>query len=374
MYENSYEKLKWGEILFYLFFLLMNTATSLGLNSGHRAYQFIFMLSLFLVLAKIALTEYTKWEYIRILLLCILFGSAFLVNGEKTLLLTVLAIIGCKGIDLWKLLKAVLLCRVSVMGITVVLAWLEIIPNISHNLPKAGKRYLIYSYGYVHPNSFYANLLVIAVLLVVLVYRSMRFYQIAVLTGIMYGAYKLTMCRTGWMLWLLMIVILLCNKLLDKLGYRNQLYRLFPWLVPGLAALSFVCILLYRMGASPAYVLDGILTGRIRLMTEAFFAAPFHLLGVAKGTSLSMMDNCYVNLYVRYGILIFLLIMVAAVKLFQRLLKEENYAVILGLGVLAVYGFMEQFPLNVAWNPLLLYAGCLLFASENQIAAKGDLK
>ena len=140
-----------------------------------------------------AVTDFTWREILVMAVLTLLFGVNFLRTGEKTLILTVMAIFGAKNVNLDKAMKYALWEKAVLTVGTLTLAATGVIENEMVTLPKNGEWVEIPCYGYYQPNMAFANIFVI-LLLAMLVYRDkMKWYGYLIGTGIMYGAYKVFM-------------------------------------------------------------------------------------------------------------------------------------------------------------------------------------
>ena len=92
------KKLSNYQEVFYLLFLLpMTGMSSMGL--------YVFAVATLFLLLKMAVTDFTWREILVMAVLTLLFGVNFLRNGEKTLILTVMAIFGAKNVNLDKAMK-----------------------------------------------------------------------------------------------------------------------------------------------------------------------------------------------------------------------------------------------------------------------------
>ena len=85
---------KYQEIFYWVFILLMTGMTSAGLNSEDRIYKIVFAVATLFLLLKLAVTDLTLREILVMAALTALIGANFLRNGEKTLILTAMAIFG----------------------------------------------------------------------------------------------------------------------------------------------------------------------------------------------------------------------------------------------------------------------------------------
>lgn len=171
MLELRKKLANYQEIFYMLFLLPMTGMTSMGLNSEDRIYLYVFAVATLFLLLKMAVTDFT-WQEIAIMaVLTLLFGVNFFRNGEKTLILTVMAIFGAKNVNLDKVMKYALWEKAVLTVGTLTLAATGVIENEMAWLPKNGTYMAIPCYGYYQPNMAFANIFVV-LLLAVAVYQD----------------------------------------------------------------------------------------------------------------------------------------------------------------------------------------------------------
>ena len=73
------------------------------------------------------------------------------------------------------------------------------------------------------------------------------------------------------------------------------------------------------------------------------------------------LDNSYMTLLIRYGIVVYLLFTVCFLLLLWRLYRLERYRLILILSVYAVYGIMENNVYMITHNIFLITMGIFLY-------------
>lgn len=127
---------RYQEILYLLFLLPMTGMVSMGLNSEDRIYLYVFAAATLFLVLKMAVTDYNLREFVVIAVLTLVFGAIFLRNGEKTLLLTLMAIFGAKNVNLDKALKYALWEKAIFTVGTLTLAATGVIENEYVWLPK----------------------------------------------------------------------------------------------------------------------------------------------------------------------------------------------------------------------------------------------
>ncbi len=351
------------EIFYMLFLLPMTGMTSMGLNSEDRIYLYVFAVATLFLLLKMAVTDFTWKEIVIMGVLTILFGVNFLRNGEKTLILTVMAIFGAKNVNLDKVMKYALWEKAVLTVGTLTLAATGVIENEMVWLPKNEEWIEIPCYGYYQPNMAFANILVV-LLLAILVYREkIKWYGYVVGTIILYGAYKLFLCRTGILIWLLLCLIILGYRVLKYFHWEKGYFYLVMILPILLAVFTLILPLLAQQNPELYAWINNIFTGRIEHIKQGYGQLGNCLLGHIPQEPF---DSMYFTILYNYGWILFLLCLVAYIVGMWYCIKRDQDYIVIGLGIMAVYGFMELLPMSVLWILALLYLARILFQGKNR--------
>ena len=98
------------------------------------------------------------------------------------------------------------------------------------------------------------------------------------------------------------------------------------------------------------------------------FGKKLYLVSTEKSVLLSIkayiLDNCYFNLLIKYGAIIFLIIFLITRKMFERLYNYKKFSLIIIFLILLVYGLMENSIFKITYTPFLLYFGNVLYSKK----------
>lgn len=349
---------EYQEIYFMIFILAMTGMTSAGLNSEDRIYMMIFIAATVVLLLKMAVTDFTLREILVMALFTVLLGIIFLRSGEKTLILTAMGIFGAKNVSLDKVFKYALWLKTALTVGTLTLAAVGVIENVALDLPKNGERYTVYCYGYYTPNMAFANIYVLLLLAILVYGDKLKWYAYVIGTAIMLAAYKVLICRTGLIVWGVTCLMVLGYRLTRRLKWEKIYMALFTAVPVVLAALTLVLPMWARKNEDVRSTLNYYLTGRF-IHINRFYDEIWHLT-LGSGTR-EPFDSIYFTVLYNYGWVVFVLCLLAYCVGMWYCNKENKFYGTIGLGVMAVYGFMELLPLSVLWNLPLLYLALVLF-------------
>lgn len=352
---------EYQEIYYLIFILAMTGLTSAGINSGYKIYKVVFAVVTLFLLLKMAVTDYTWREILLMALVTVLLGINLLRGGEKTLILTAMGIFGAKNVSLEKVFKYAFWLKTTLTAGTMLLAAVGVIENREILLPKNLETVTLHCYGYHTPNMAFANIFVI-LLLAVIVYRDkLRWYAYVIGTGIMLAAYRLFMCRTGIVAWGILLLMVLGYRVIRRWKHEKAYMTLFVAIPVVLALLTLILPLWVRKDAVANQMLNYYLTGRIDLINPFYDNIKNAVWGNIPRIDF---DISYFHVLYNYGWIVFVLWLVAYCAGMWYCNKKSNYYGTIGLGIMAVYGFMELLPLSVLWNLPLLYLAGILFREK----------
>lgn len=349
---------EYQEIFYLVFILIMTGMTSAGLNSEDFIYKVMFGVATLFLLLKMAVTDLTLKEVLVMAVFTVLLGANFFKSGEKTLILTAMGIFGAKNVSLEKTLKYALWLKTALTVATLAMAALGVLENVEMVLPKHGEWYKVSCYGYYHPNMAFANILVI-LLLAVLVYGDrLKWYAYGAGTVIMLVAYKVFFCRTGLVVWGVLCLTVLGFRVARRLKWERVYTALLAAIPAALAALTLILPVWANKNEKVSAWLELYLTGRIGHINRFMN----NIGGLVTGADVTeTFDSIYFHLLYNYGWVLFIIGILAYCAGMWYCGKKGSFYATIGLGVMAVYGFMEQLPLSVLWNLPLLYLSWILF-------------
>lgn len=364
MLELRKKLANYQEIFYMLFLLPMTGMTSMGLNSEDRIYLYVFAVATLFLLLKMAVTDFT-WQEIAIMaVLTLLFGVNFLRNGEKTLILTVMAIFGAKNVNLDKVMKYALWEKAVLTVWTLTLVATGVIENELVILPKNGDLLEIYCYGYYSANMAFANIFVILLLTVIVYQERLKWYIYVIETMILIVAYKFMICRTGLVVWFVLCFMIIGYWVMKHFSWEKMYLRLITFIPIVLMSITLIIPPLAQRNSDFSAWINKILTGRVRFINEVYSEVWTLLLGHIPGRPF---DSMYFHTLFNYGWILLVLCLVAYVAGMWYCNFKGQYYVTIALGTMAIYGYMELLPLSVLWNLPLIYFAQLLFKGRKAL-------
>lgn len=366
---------RYSEEIYMVFALSLFGIMSIGKNSSYMIFKIVLPISLTAFLLKFLVTKYTKKEWIWIILIGGLLGADFCINQEQDLLYCFLLIIAAKNVDLDRVFRFAFWERLLLTIVNVGLVVLRILPNKGHvGMPKfidgIWEYPTIYSYGYDHPNHTYFNLFTIMILGAIVYREILKWYHFIGATIVMYVAYHIIICRTGWYMWLAGL-LLFAGYYLTRRIHLSRYYMYGVMMIPAFSAgFALAGTYLYRTfleGRSTlGERLNAIFTGRFALVQPYLPQIERAILGCTPTMS---EDLAYIWIIYNYGWIIFLLVLVAYICCIKKLVQygEEELGII--LAIMAGYALAERLPLNGGWNLTVILLSVVLF-EKNSLGEK----
>ena len=361
--------LPFKELYYLCFIMILNGLASAGFTSEDWFYKVMFVIALIMFCLKMLTTNFDLREYIWMSLIAVILVICLYRNQEKTLILSMLGIFGCKDIPVKKVIKYALYSKLFLTIIAVSFSALGIITNEAIELPKGGEIFILHCYGYYSPNTLFANLFLVCVMAIAVYQRQIKLWGYMGLTLFLYIAYKVLMCRTGLVVWVFFLGMIGIYSVVKNVRLRRCYLFLIIMLPVICTILTFGITMLYENGNAIGVKLDALLTGRIAHISR--FLPQIGKITVFGHIPREPFDSMYVHLYFNYGIVLFTIFIVGYIYTMYYAWKKGRDFELIILGVMSVYGFMEQFPLNITWNLFLLYMSWILF-KRNDIN-RGDV-
>lgn len=351
---------------YYLYFLIMNFAKGLGMSSQSMTYNLIFVASLVFLAIKLVFTKYTRKEIIAMIVL-VLLGLLFAVRArENTMLFAILAVIGMKDINFKDLMEKTFYVRlVSIILIRFVCEY-GLLEDADKATGPNGMK--LHSWGYSDSNTLMVNIFVILALFIYIRYESLNIIHCIITFAVATYGFEQSYSRTGYMLFILLWIVILCDKLIKSPRIRKAGFVILSWMPLIITILTFTLSLNYTKTNVIMEKLNQMLTGRLFIMNYYINLYPFTLLGNTyefwlnnAGEILAIVDNLYVTIYIYSGILMLILYVGALCETLRRLSKLGYYKEVIIVSVLSIYAFMEEFPLNPVVNPFCVLIAMALF-------------
>ena len=350
-----------NETLYLAFLLPMVGLVSIGLGSYDTIYLIIFFLCCIVLGVKLLCTDYDTKEWIVLILIGGLLLVNFFHNRERALFMTFLAVVGAKGIDVDRAVKLGLWERVILTAGKMGLCAVGILPNpVTEPMTKfifgQYRAFEIHTFGYTHPNQTFWNIFTIGVLAVVVYRNTIRWWGYVVINLMMFGAYELLHCRTGFYTWILFMGMVL----LYRLAVRIKLDKPFIYLLNTanilIPAVIFGLVIRFKMVGKSSwgfiYQLNQVLTGRLEHSAEAVPALFCQIIGHSPQEGF---DIGYAKFLYNYGWILFIALTFVYLVAAYRLAKNNEGMICVAFVAMSLYLVGEMMPLNASWNLTLLY-------------------
>lgn len=348
---------QYAEIFYMLYFLPLAGCVAMGISSSQLIYRLVFAVTALFLLLKLAVTDYTRKEFLLIAAVMTLLGYVFYRTREKSLIITAVSIFGCKDVDVKKVLKYTVLVYIIGMAITIGLVMAGKVQGEIHELTKGGVRYDINDFGFSHPNSAYNHLLMIGLMAIVAWGKELRWYHYGIMTAAMFIGYKVFLSRTGLLIYFILCAALVLVYMVKWEKARKTLGFVWALLPLGTAVASYALPVLFPKNIELVKTVNDYTTGRIYLSFKALESADLTWFGAMERPweGVYYIDNVYMNILLSCGILLCLLWVISLFLAAYHYWKTEQYYILIAIGIISIYGFMEYSVVNVTWNPILLF-------------------
>lgn len=374
------------ELSYYLFFGLMVLAKGIGLDSGVRFYYILSAAACLCLGIKLVLTKYSVRQIGAMTFLCIIAFVSYKNSGRLGIVLTVLALIGLKDMELKKLFRIGLAIYGCSFAWTVIMAKAGVIHNPLDVHMKGGTELIRWGMGYSTGNVFHVSYFILTVFLC---YTWGKRYDVRRMLALMAGnlaVFLFSLSYTGVIVTTFFLLMYLYGVKRKELSLAERI--LFQLPLP-------LC-LIFSFGGP--FLLDIPLMQKVDAMVQArlSFSAyylknqPISLFG-ARMRDIPffwvIMDNGYVYIFMTFGIVIFALfcagyaVLIARYSGFSgrkghgeqkgaagwdRSAGRERLPELSIIFSFLLYGIMEQFISNAFMNLSLLFLGEVLFRAERE--------
>ncbi len=358
-------KIRLGEILYWVFWCSILFAKGLGLYDGQKSFKVILVIATICLIYKICIEEYTMAEYAYVAVIVGITAITYLASGEKGLLLYGMMIVGMKNVDLKRLFRiGTVIWGIAFCSITVAsLFHMEDTVYKIHS--KLGMGHIFrWSLGYPHPNVLHVSYLVLAMFVIYVLEDNFKLRHGATLLLGNCLVFLYSVSYTGFII----VSFLLCGRVYllwrKKLcvGEKILIQMFFPLCVFGSIAAPVL------IKGELFLFLNDLLSTRMELAWRYLKPEYISLFGIRVAeitTERLTMDNSYLFALITYGVIPFLVICVATIYMIYRYLKMDKYIEVLLMLAIALGGITEPFLYNTSFKNLsFLFMGTLFFNIE----------
>lgn len=301
------------------------------------------------------------WALIGILTLIVSYTT-----DKPLIVLTVIAIVGASNIKFEKIKKVVFFYIIIYSFLVVALCLLGFIPDlvIEHNS----------EYGHSLGFLYYSNLSSNIFMLTLLFFSSKkkntyRWKKIAIWLLLNFLCYKITTTRLTFFMAVFFLGMIIVFKKISIIQIKNNKFwiSISTVLFPALSIFSVWISLMYSNGISWISFLNSMLSSRLRWNYEGIIRYGVSLFGqqlimiggteIATGTHISnyfYIDSGYIYNLLEYGIIFYVLLMIAYTILYRYSVRTENDTLFIWCTLICFHSLINNIILNVAINPILL--------------------
>jgi len=359
---------KRATIFYYIFIILIFLVYSIRSTILIEFDDFSVLLysSFLFIFVKLIFTKYQNKDLFKIIPLGFIGLISLYFTREIQILLAILMIIGSKNTNFNTTLKITFWTRLSVSSLIMFLSSFNIIENRIFQHVRENDVVLRNSLGFVHPNQLgliFFNL----ICLYLLIYKPrIKIITFGIIFSFNFFVYYLTMSRTSFV----MVNVMLIGWMVEKLIFKFKIsYFLNILIFPSLLSISYILPTLPRTPLIRN--LDHLLQFRITLST--FFIENFGVPLFGQVLNLNQfshmfifLDSSYLNLILRYGIIVTILFVLFTYLINKQSFLRKNYTLMLVSSIIAIYGFFENIIFSMFLNVVIFYWSHIIFDFESK--------
>lgn len=342
----------WREAFFYGFIFCFIVAKAWGLTASDDGYKILAMAGIVFWAATIYCIKFSRKEFIRILILILIGGLSLVFSGKLGVILPFLLISVSKGIEVEKVLRNSTGIWTGVFTFKIFLVLTGIVQNTVKNQRRIFTEGAIRnSMGYGEPNLFHITF-IIGVILFCYTHKELHkkyYFSLFMLNLIVFS---LSYSTTGLVLTTLAIVGFALVEYIEKhcVNYRSLavlggISCVMPMMV------SFLLAHIFRSDSGWWIRLNSFFTGRLKWNYLYVHQYSVPLLGQRfDGRIPNLLDNAYLFILYRYGVLVFALFLLGYVLVLAECVKKNQIRKIFFCLLFLLYGFAEQFIQNPFMN------------------------
>jgi len=312
------------------------------------------------ILKKKMIKKMVLWVAILVCVLIVVFKSN---NGILDLITVFIFAFSLKNISFHKIIKVDIRVRSIACALIILLSLAGLIDS---NVTYSNRGIWRTSLGFNHPNT-----LSLIIMSLCFQWFYLRFYKLKILEYIsmiliLYILYFTTNSLTSIIGISGLLIFNLLTRICEKINFGSLFLSTSLFLVlPSAFVLSIYLAINYSIFDPFMVALNDISTGRVASMNNFYneygislFGQPIELISTTRasqlGISTKVLDNGYMRLLLRFGLLITTILFILIMKLSYQLLKKKEYALVSCLSTYFIVGLMESSFYRIEYNIFLL--------------------
>ena len=351
-----------SDLEYYLFFIIIEIAEAINKGSSNQTVFLFSIVAIVFLLYKLISTQYSYLELFFVMVLGGLSIMIFLNTKKLGGILSMIALLGLKGVDPKKLLKLCLYLRSLSFAIVVGLTSFGVIQNTKLIHIRGDDSVVRYSMGFSHPNQFHLAFIILLLLCMYFYFEKLNIIHILIFSVLNLFVYSKSFSRTSCIIGFFAIFMMLWFKSKVFLKLKNMIcYSILPlgFAVSILPSLFYDKIAMIR-------TIDRLLQWRITFSRYYLEKYEVKLFGNNLHNDSIVLDSGYIELIVNYGLVFTILYVIAFYILIHRFVKQEKYKELLLIVCFLCYGITEAFIPNLFANVSMIFIGELIFPTKER--------
>lgn len=333
-------------------------------------------------------SRFTKRQLIFEAIVLIFAGLSWIKSGDPLGFYMAAFVITARGQDFKELIKWYVILTTIMLVLTVVLAEINVIRNLSY-LRAAHVRY---AFGVVYPTDFASHVFYLMLAYCYLWFHSLNYQNYLGLLVVAGLLYYFANARLDTILILVIIPVMIVARKKQYTNFDREGLLNYSWMFTGVSAYLAIVAAIFYSPNGLLSLLNRLLSSRLVLSHTGFTKYGVSLIGQkvkeygwggAQGFKnfnvggqlhqYFMLDSSFIRLLLIYGVVFFLITVGAASYAGLRALKVDNFALVAIFLLVALSCLIDQHMLELAYNPfyLAIYAS---IESGSQLKKRVGLK
>ncbi|EEJ40078.1 hypothetical protein [Limosilactobacillus vaginalis] len=364
------------EIAFAFYFVIafLQTSTYTFYFPGNLLHQIAFI-PLAIVLFKIIFFDSNTIRKITVnlLVLAILFIT-WRTSGEFILFPMGIFVLGARNVDFKKIIYLYLVLGTILLSFVFFTSLIGLTKNLIFH---RGIHTLRRAFGIIYPTDFAAHILYLVLAYCYLYFNKLSWKSYVAFVLLAIFLIKFCDARLNAYALILVIPVMMIGQRAQKGYIVSRSIAIFYWILPVLAAYVTVFLsYLYAPGHKLFEQMNSLLSGRLFYSHEAIKKYGFSLFGqhihengygaaggikrAIIGNDYFYVDSAFIRLFIIYGIIMALLIVVAMAIISYRSIQKANFALASIMVIVTISAIVEQRLLDFGYDPFLIaiFAQC----------------
>ena len=372
---------------FYFVIAFLQTSTYTFYFPGNLLHQIAFI-PLAIVLFKIIFFDSNtiKKITVNLLVLAILFIT-WRTSGEFILFPMGIFVLGARNVDFRKIIYLYLVLGTILLSFIFFTSLIGLTKNLIFH---RGIHTLRRAFGIIYPTDFAAHILYIVLAYCYLYFNKLSWKSYTVFVLLAMFLIKFCDARLNAYALILVILVMMLGQRAQKGYIVSKTIAIFYWVLPVLAAyVTMLVSYLYIPNNHLFEKANGLLSGRLFYSHEAIRKYGLTFLGqhirenglgavggiknvAAEGANYFYIDSAFIRLFVIYGVIVALTIIVVMTIISYRSIQKADFALASIMIIVTISAIVEQRLLDFGYNPFLIAIFAQCYFSNKLTGGKNE--